>query len=167
MFTRSTPNMLKMKIHQLVFIEIKKLLKKWDSIEIDEYEDGTHLTIVDSDIWIASDERELTVGNGLVHQHYDPDYDDLESAVEHFFNLLTCRIKRTDFFKGEFAYKHRIELELPNGTYENLGTALTWLFPFWRRTTEQITYENPLLNIDEIQNDLVNIKKLLATGTEN
>ena len=155
-----------MKTHELVFSEIKKLLHNCFPNNIEEHENGMYLSIADSGIWISADDRELTVGNGLVHQHYDPDYDDLAKAVELFFNLLTCRKKRTDYFKGEFAYKHKVELELPDGTYENLGTAMTWLFPFWKRTDKKVTYEDGLINTDNIKPDLLNIKKLCTTNAK-
>ena len=142
-----------MKKHQIIFNKIKELLKNRFSGELEEHDDGMYLSIGDSGIWISSDDQELTVGYGLVHQHYDPEYDSLEQAVEHFFNLLTCRVRRTDFYKGEFAYRHKIELELSNGNHDSLGSAMTWLFPYWKRTTKQVTFQDKLLNIDEIQSE--------------
>ena len=156
-----------MKTHEIVFSEIKQLLHKCFPNKIEEYEDGMYLSIAGSGIWISSDDRELTVGNGLIHQHYDPDHDDIAKAVEHFFNLLTCRKKRTDYFKGEFSYKYKIELELPDGTLENLGTAMTWIFPFWKRTDEKVTYEDRLISTDNIKHDLLDIKKLCTTDAKN
>lgn len=52
---------------------IQELLKEHFGSDLKEYEGGKHLTIGDSGIWISCDERELTVGFGLAHHHYDPE----------------------------------------------------------------------------------------------
>lgn len=150
-----------MKPHQAIFEKVKELLNEHFKDVLEEYEEGTHLLIGDTGIWIASDDRELTVGYGIVHQHYNPEYDDLNKAVEQFFNLLTKRRRITVFLKGSFSYKHRIELELGNSEYESLGTGMTWLFPYWKRTTKRITFEEPLIEASKVEEEIKNIKNLV------
>lgn len=152
-----------MKKHQVIFEKTKELLKRHFEEDLKECEDGAHLTINDTGIWIASDDRELTIGYGLTHNHYDPEYDDLNQAIERFFNLLTRRKRITEFLKVDFSYKHKTEIELYEGKYEQIGTAITWFFPFWKRTTKRITFENRLINFSVIEMEIEEIRKLCTT----
>lgn len=147
-----------MKKHQIIFEKIKYLLKERFGSDLKEYEEGMHLTINDSGIWISSDDRELTVGYGLAHTHYDPEYDDTQVAIERFFNLLTRRKRITKFFKGNFSYKIKTELVLSDSEYEDLGTAMTWLFPFWKRTKKEVSFEDSLIDFSKIEMEIEEIK---------
>jgi hypothetical protein len=50
-----------MKKHQAIHSKIKELLKNHFGSDLKEYEDGKHLTIGETGIWISCDDRELTV----------------------------------------------------------------------------------------------------------
>lgn len=149
-----------MKIHQQVFEELKKLLSEELKGSVTEHEHGNYIEINDSNIWFSSDDRELTVGYGLVHNHYDPEFDGVNPAVDRLFNLLTCKIKTTNFLKGEFTFKYRIDLELPNGELENIGTGMTWFYPFWKKTKQHAFFTNNLIERSEINEEIERIKTM-------
>ncbi len=153
-----------MKKHQAIYFKIKELLKNHFGSDLKEYEEGDHLTIGESGIWISCEERELTVGYGLVHQHFDPEYDDVQIAIDRFFNLLTKRKRITKYYKGNFAYKNETDLILSDSEFENLGTAMTWLYPYWKKTKKEIQFEENLIDSDSIEKELKEIKNYAQQG---
>lgn len=153
-----------MKKHQIIFEKIKKFLSEQFGQDLNEYEDGSHLTIGETGIWISSDDRELTIGYGMVHQHFDPEYDDIQIAIDRFFNLLTKRKRITKYYKGNFSYKNKIDLIINDSDFENLGTAMTWLFPYWKKTKEEVQYEESLIDFSKIEKELVEIKNYAQHG---
>jgi hypothetical protein len=146
------------KIHQDIFAQIKALLKEQFKADLIEDEEGTHLTIADSGIWISANDTELTIGYGFDHTHYNPEYDNILGGVERFFNLLTKRKKITSFFKGELCYKNKIEIELAKDIYDDMGTSMTWLYPFWKVTVEKVTFDDKLIDSIEFENSIAKIK---------
>ena len=153
-----------MKKHQIIFEKIKKFLSEQFGQDLNEYEDGSHLTIGETGIWISSDDRELTIGYGMVHQHFDPEYDDIQIAIDRFFNLLTKRKRITKYYKGNFSYKNKIDLVINDSDFENLGTAMTWLFPYWKNTKEEVQYEESLIDFSKIEKELEEIKNYAQHG---
>ena len=153
-----------MKKHQIIFEKIKKFLSEQFGQNLNEYEDGSHLTIGETGIWISSDDRELTIGYGMVHQHFDPEYDDIQTAIDRFFNLLTKRKRITKYYKGNFSYKNKIDLVINDSDFENLGTAMTWLFPYWKKTKEEVQYEESLIDFSKIEKELEEIKNYAQHG---
>lgn len=153
-----------MKRHQAIYSKIKELLKNHFGSDLKEYEEGGHLTIGETGIWISSDDRELTVGYGLVHQHFDPEFDDIQIAIDRFFNLLTKRKRITKYYKGNFAYKNETDLILSDSEFENLGTAMTWLYPYWKKTEKEIQFEESLIDSDSIEKELKEIKNYAQHG---
>ena len=153
-----------MKKHQIIFEKIKKFLSEQFRQDLNEYEDGSHLTIGETGIWISSDDRELTIGYGMVHQHFDPEYDDIQIAIDRFFNLLTKRKRITKYYKGDFSYKNKIDLVINDSDFENLGTAMTWLFPYWKKTKEEVQYEESLIDFSKIEKELEEIKNYAQQG---
>ena len=147
-----------MKTHQAIYSKIKKLLKNHFGRDLKEYDEGDHLTIGETGIWISCDDRELTVGYGLVHQHFDPEYDNIQNAIDMFFNLLTKRKRITKYFKGNFSYKNKTDLVLNESEFENLGTAMTWLFPYWKKTNKEVLYEENLIDSSAIVEEIEEIK---------
>ena len=131
--------------------------------KVTEHDHGNYIVIEDSGIWLSVDEDELTVGYELVHHHYNPAFEDITEAVDRLFHLLTCRVKTTYFFKGDFSYKHRVELELPNGTFEHLGAAMTWLIPFWKKTKKEVSFSKNLLERSTIEADIKRIKDMVLS----
>ena len=153
-----------MKKHQVIYSKIKELLKNHFGSDLKEYEEGDHLTIGDTGVWISCNDRELTVGYGLVCQHFDPDYDDIQNAIDRFFNLLTKRRRITKYYKGSFSYKNKTELILNDSEFENLGTAMTWLFPHWKRTKKEVQYEENLIDSSAIVVEIEEIKNYAQHG---
>jgi hypothetical protein len=147
-----------MKKHQVIYSKIKELLKNHFESDLKEYEDDHHLTIGESGVLISCDDRELTVGYGLVHQHFDPEYDDIQNAIDRFFNLLTKKKRITKYYKGSFSYKNKTELILNDSEFENLGTVMTWLFPYWKKTKKEIQYEESLVDPLTIEKEVNEIK---------
>lgn len=152
-----------MKKHELIFEKIKTLLNRHFPDQIEENENGMYLSVKDTGLWISSDPRELTVGYGMTHVHCDPEYDDLDETVELFFNLMTCKRKITKYYKGDFSYKHRVDLILKDNEIYNLGTAMTWLYPYWKKTTTQIEIEDEIIEYNKVENDLNEIKTMHNT----
>ncbi|RKD90188.1 hypothetical protein [Mangrovibacterium diazotrophicum] len=149
-----------MEKHEKIFEKIKELLIRLFPNELTEIEEENHISIGDTGIWIMSDSRELTVGYGLTHIHCDPKYDDLSEVVDLFFNLLTCKKQITKFYKGDFSYKHRTDLLLADNEIYNIGTAMTWLFPYWKKTTSKVQIEDEIIELDKIKKDIDEIKTL-------
>ena len=147
-----------MKKHVAVFEKIKELLVRLFPDQIEEVERENHLSIDDTGIWIASDERELTVGYGMIHFHCDPEFDNLNEVIEKFFNLIVRRKRITEYFKGDFCYKYTVDLELDNDNFKSLGTSMTWLYPFWKKSKTKVTYQNELINQSKIEKEIIEIK---------
>jgi hypothetical protein len=152
-----------MKKHELIYGKIKVLLNKHFPDQIEENEKGMYVSIKDTGLWISSDPRELTVGYGMTHIHCDPEYDDLNEAIELFFNLMTCKKQITQYYKGGFAYKHRIDLLVTDNKVYNLGTAKTWLYPYWKKTTIKVEIKDEIIELNKVHNDLNEIKTMHNT----
>ncbi len=151
----------------MTFNKIKELLKSHFAERVSEFEDGTHLTLnseneEESSIWINLDQNgQLTVGFGISHLHYDAKYDDLNKGFNQFLHFLTCNKRRIDYYKGKFPYKNEYEFEKENGIYENYGTALTWAFPFWKKTVQKITTQNGFISYAKIETEIEEIKNTM------
>lgn len=150
--------LLKMSHHLKIYDQIKSLLISQLGEEIEEYEDGMYLSIGDSGLWISADEREMTIGYGFPHTHYDPKYDSIPDAVNEFFGLLTKRKQITEYFKGTKMFKYKIEYEKNDGNFATIGTTSTWLYPYWKKTTSRIRYEEPMIPEGKIEQEINKIK---------
>jgi len=60
---------------------------------------------------------------------------------------LTCKKRKIDFYKGKFAYRNEYEFENENGIWENYGTALTWAYPFWKKTEKKTTTQKRIYKL--------------------
>jgi hypothetical protein len=147
--------------HEQIFKKIKDILSRHATIKVDELDYGTHLTIEQTGIWIECEPHELTIGYGIAHRHYDPKHDDLRPALDRLINLLTKRKRITLYSKGDKVFKERTELQLNGDKFEQLGVAMTWMFPFWQRTTTAVTFEEPLIEYRKIENEIEDVYKLL------
>ena len=159
--------------HELIFSKIKKLLKTQFSERVSEFENGTHLTLDsenenESSVWIELDESgQLTVGFGISHLHYDPKYDDLNKGFSQFLQFLTCKKRRIDFYKGQFSYRNEYEFENENENWENYGTALTWAYPFWKKTVKKTTTQNGFIDYAEIESEIEELKNTMHNNGYN
>jgi hypothetical protein len=138
-----------MKPNQYLFEKFSNLLKEEFHQVVKEYDDGNHLTVGDTGLWISLGEKELTIGFGLNHTHYDFDYDSKEDAIDTFFLLLTKRKKITNYSKGSRNYRTKVEIEIDNEEMVDLGTTATFPLQFWKRTESKISFENELLNTEK------------------
>lgn len=153
--------------HELTFIKIKELLNNHFSERVSEFENGTHLTLDpendnESSIWIEYDKNgQLTVGYGICHLHYDPKYDNLDKGFKEFLQFLTCKKRRIDFYKGKLVFRNEYEFEDENGNWKNYGTALTWFYPFWKKTVKKIKTQNGFIDYAEIESEIEEIKNTM------
>ncbi|TCI93051.1 hypothetical protein [Tenacibaculum sp. M341] len=154
-----------MKIHQAIFEKTEELLKKHLgdklSIDVEKYDDGyieTHISIIDTNFWVSCDDRELTVGSGFNHRHFNPEFDDINEIIEVLLNSLTKRKRITEYYKGKFHYKTKTEIESKNGEFSELSTSLTWLFPFWKKTKEKVVIEKSIIDQKLIEKEINEIK---------
>ncbi len=67
---------------------------------------------------------------------------------------MTCKKQIAKFYKGDFSYKHRIDLLIADNKVYNLGTAMTWLFPYWKKTTTKVKIEDEIIELAMIENDM-------------
>ena len=142
-----------MKSNQYLFEKFSHLLKEEFQQGIKEYDEGNYLTVGDTGLWISLDERELTIGFGLNHTHYDFEYDSMEDAIDTFFLLLTKRKKITNYSKGSRNFKTKVEIEINNKETVDLGTSATFPLQFWKRTESKISYSNELLNTEKVNKE--------------
>jgi len=147
-----------MKKQQIIFTKVKDVLKQHLKAEINEYENGSYLSIGDTGIWISFDEQELTIGYGFSHTHYNPEFDNMLESVSEIFDLLTKRKKVTVYYKGTFQFKNKSEIEISENEFKYIGTSMTWLYPFWKRTKEIVIYFDKLIDETSIQKEMNEIK---------
>ncbi len=147
------------KKHEILFKKIKEVLKKHFPDRLIEAQDGQHLTIRDSNIWIQMDSDELIIGYGDVCNYYNPEQNNLNQAVDRFLSLLTKRKKVTEYLRGEFSYKYEVVIEQKHEMYEMIGTTIRWLFPFWKKKQKKITFQDKLIEPSKLQEEIDDIKK--------
>lgn len=146
--------------NQKKFEEIKNVLieKLGDIAEYSKDEDGIeYLTIKKSDFWISTTFGELVVGYGLHHTHFSEELKNLDNGIFQAFDLLTNRIKTTNYLKGNTIFKTTVEIEYPNSKLVNIGTSSLILFPFWKKTKIDIKYDEKILEKSEIENEVNSI----------
>jgi hypothetical protein len=147
-----------MKKQQLIFEKLKTFLQEQFGEELIEHDDGTHLTIGKSEIWIAVNQLDLIIGHGPNHSHFNPEWEDISKAVTLFFDILTKRIRIIKYYKGTFVFKVKTDVEIEHGNFEHISTSLTWLFPFWKKTKEEIRFIAPIIDRVEIEKEIETIK---------
>ncbi|KAA0127408.1 hypothetical protein FY557_13615 [Chryseobacterium sp. SN22] len=144
--------------NQKKFEEIKQLLieKLGDQAEYSKDEDGTeYLAVKDSDFWVSTTFGELVIGYGLHHTHFSEEFENLDNGIVQAFDLLTNKVKTTNYIKGNTVFKTVVEIEYPDATLVNIGSSGLFLFPFWKKTKSEIKYDEKILEKKEIE-DCVN-----------
>jgi hypothetical protein len=119
--------------HDSKFNEIQNLLKlKLGDRVICSEEHGTkYLQIKDSEFWMSTEFEELVVGIGLINTHFGENYGNLyDDGIIQAFELLTNKIKTTNFIKGKTIFKTIIEIEYPNSKTVNIGDTSILMSPF-------------------------------------
>ncbi|MCW3785674.1 hypothetical protein [Plebeiibacterium sediminum] len=107
-------------------------------------------------------ENEARIGIGGVVE-FLPYTESGEDMIKRFYKILSCRVERITFRKGQMVYKVHYNLILPNGEKEIFGTHMTWLFPYWRKTTSKINIEGPIISEQEVNNEIERIRTTYNT----
>ncbi|MET3732696.1 hypothetical protein [Moheibacter stercoris] len=145
-----------MQRHKGIFNEFKKLLKdNFAEKLIAKIEDEDEfLEIQGSPFWLMKDTNELIVGYGVNHTHFSDDFNKLDNGINLIADLLTNRIKTTNYIKGNYVYKSIVEIEFPDSTTKILGKSTILIHPFWRKKKIETTIEESLIEKHKIQNQL-------------
>lgn len=145
------------------FEEIKNLLleKLGDKVDYLKEKDGTeYISIKDTSFWISTSFGELVVGYGLNHTHFSEEFENLDNGIFQAFDLLTNRIKTTNYIKGNTVFKTNVEIEYPDSKLVNIGSSGVILFPFWKKTKINVIYDEKILEKKEIEDRVNTILEL-------
>ncbi|WP_294308283.1 hypothetical protein [uncultured Chryseobacterium sp.] len=139
--------------NQKKFEEIKKVLieKLGDRVEYSKDEDGTEsLALKNSEFWVSTTFRELVVGYGIHHTHFSEEFGNLDDGIVQAFDLLTNRVRTTNYLKGNTIFKTVVEIEYPDDTLIEIGSSGLIFFPFWKKTKIVVKYDEKILEKKEI-----------------
>ena len=144
-----------MQRHQRKFNEIKNLLKEKLGEKIDVIsENGNEIIeIKNSNFWLMVDKTEFTVGFGLNHTHFSDEYGNLDDGIFQTLDLLTNRIKTTNFIKGNTIFKTTVEIEYDNSKPLNIGTTNLLIYPFWKKTKIETIVSEKIIKKKEIEKE--------------
>ncbi len=140
--------------NQKKFEEIKKVLidRLGDEVEYSKDEDGTEsLALKNSEFWISTTFGELVVGYGVHHTHFSEAFGNLDDGIVQAFDLLTNRVRTTNYLKGNTVFKTVVEIEYPDATLVDIGSSGLVLFPFWKKTKLKVKYDEKILEKKEIE----------------
>ncbi|GEN76027.1 hypothetical protein [Chryseobacterium hagamense] len=142
-----------MNLNQKKFEDIKKVLidRLGDEVEYSKDEDGTEsLALKNSEFWISTTFGELVVGYGVHHTHFSEAFGNLDDGIVQAFDLLTNRVRTTNYLKGNTVFKTVVEIEYPDATLVDIGNSGLVLFPFWKKTKLKVKYDEKILEKKEI-----------------
>ena len=144
-----------MQRHQRKFNEIKNLLKEKLGEKIDVIsENGNEIIeIKNSNFWLMVDKTEFTVGFWLNHTHFSDEYGNLDDGIFQTLDLLTNRIKTTNFIKGNTIFKTTVEIEYENSKPVNIGTTNLLIYPFWKKTKIETIVSEKIIKKKEIEKE--------------
>ena len=144
-----------MQRHQRKFNEIKNLLKEKLGEKIDVIsENGNEIIeMKNSNFWLMVDKTEFTVGFGLNHTHFSDEYGNLDDGIFQTLDLLTNRIKTTNFIKGNTIFKTTVEIEYDNSKPLNIGTTNLLIYPFWKKTKIETIVSEKIIKKEEIEKE--------------
>ena len=146
---------LQMNLNQKKFDEILNLLieKFGDKLKFSEEENSKYLNIKNSNFWMSTDFGEFVVGYGLNHTHFSEEYDNLDEGIIQVFDLLTNRIKTTNYKKGDCIFKTTVDIEYPNWKTVNIGTSSILFYPFWKKTKVETSFTEKLIEKSKIEKE--------------
>ena len=144
-----------MQRHQRKFNEIKNLLKEklGEKIDVISKNGNEIIEIKNSNLWLMVDKTEFTVGFGLNHTHFSDEYGNLDDGIFQTLDLLTNRIKTTNFIKGNTIFKTTVEIEYDNSKPLNIGTTNLLIYPFWKRTKIETIVSEEIIKKKEIEKE--------------
>jgi hypothetical protein len=146
--------------NQKKFEEIKNVLieKLGNRIEYSKDEGGTeYLDVKKSKFWISNTFGELVVGYGSHHTHFSEEFENLDDGIIQAFDLLTNRVRTTNYLKGSTVFKTVVEIEYPDAMLVNIGSSGLVLFPFWKKTKSKVKYDEKILEKKEIEDQVNSI----------
>ncbi|MCH2194916.1 hypothetical protein [Kordia sp.] len=143
-----------MKPQQLIFEKIEQFLKEGFEELLVFYDNGKHISVEETGLWIAVDESELTIGFEENYRQFNPEWEDISNAVTMFINILTKQKRITQYRKGSFIFKTKLEVEDENENFKYTSTSMTWLFPYWRKTTQKISFIEPIIQYKKVAKEL-------------
>lgn len=150
-----------MKKHELLFSKLKAILLTHFRDRLKEKYDGNYIYIEDTTFWISCDFRELTIGYDYYHEHFDGETDDLNEAVESIVNLLSHRVRITQYLKGNSIFKCDVDIEISDSEYIEIGGMKEFFFPFWKKTTLNILFKERIIEDVEIIREVTNTREVL------
>ena len=144
-----------MQRHQRKFNEIKNLLKEklGEKIDVISKNGNEIIEIKNSNLWLMVDKTEFTVGFGLNHTHFSDEYGNLDDGIFQTLDLLTNRIKTTNFIKGNTIFKTTVEIEYENSKPVNIGTTNLLIYPFWKKTKIETIVSEKIIKKKEIEKE--------------
>jgi len=144
-----------MQRHQRKFNEIKNLLKEklGEKIDVISKNGNEIIEIKNSNLWLMVDKTEFTVGFGLNHTHFCDKYGNLDDGIFQTLDLLTNRIKTTNFIKGNTIFKTTVEIEYENSKPVNIGTTNLLIYPFWKKTKIETIVSEKIIKKKEIEKE--------------
>lgn len=145
-----------MQRHQRKFNEIKNLLKEklGEKIEVISENGNEIIEIKNSNFWLMVDKTEFTVGFGLNHTHFSDEYGNLDDGIFQTIDLLTNRIKTTNFIKGNTIFKTTVEIEYENSKPVTIGTTNLLIYPFWKKTKIETIVSENIIKKKEIEKEV-------------
>jgi hypothetical protein len=148
------------------FLIIKSFLKTNYPKIYSEFEEGSYISISseeyeDSSLWMELDNAGmLTVGLGLAHNHYYPNIDNSNERFNNFITFLTCKKRRTEYYRGNNVIKCEYEYVEENGLLKRYGSVSTLNFVFWKKTTKKVVLQNGFLKkckVEDLKVKLLNV----------
>lgn len=97
------------------------------------------------------------VGYGSHHTHFSKEFENLDDGIAQAFDLLTNRVRTTNCLKGNTVFKTVVEIEYPDATLVDIGSSGLILFPFWKKTTLEVKYDEKILEKKEIEDQVNSI----------
>lgn len=129
------------------------MVKFGQKLECFKDDASTHLRIKDSHFWMSNDFGEFIVGFGFNHTHFSEKYNNLDEGLVQAFDLLTNKIKTTNYIKGKTIFKTTIEIEYTDSTLQNIGTSALLIYPFWKKTKIQVIFSDKLIEKYQIEEE--------------
>lgn len=130
-----------------------------ERILISYLDESEILDIQDTNFWLMVDDTDLTVGYGLIHQHFSDYQRNLKDGLQQAFDLLTNPIKTTQFKKGNTIYKIQVEIQYPDEEPVLFGTTTTLFHPFWKESKTEINISDKIIDKKDIETEMTKILK--------
>ena len=61
-------------------------------------------------------------------------------------------------------FKYKTEFESDEGKFTTIGTASTWLYPYWKKTTSKVRFEEAMIPEEQIEQEIKKIKNNAQQG---